>query len=272
MCIRDSGWAANGHYFQKNVPALNKAGLRCLTIDHRGMGDSGKPGHGHRVSRIAADVQGLLQHVQPAQPVVMCGVSLGFTIISLFLEIYGDKQVSGACFVDQTCAMYQRPGWYSGALELNNPSMCADLVANLEHNFEGLAGGIVSGGFGEVGPDEQEMAFMKEQVLKCDPVHLGRLMEDHANLDMRDLMPQIQVPVLNCIGGQTKCHEIAGMEYIGHAVPRGKNAVFDKFGHFLYWEDPKRFNQCLIEFTESCNSNAPEQAVAQLVGGVWSTV
>ena len=31
--------------------------------------------------------------------------------------------------------------WHSGALELNNPSHCADLRANLELNFEQLASG-----------------------------------------------------------------------------------------------------------------------------------
>ena len=38
------------------------------------------------------------------------GTSLGFTIISLYLEIYGQTGVNGVCFVDQTCAMYQRKG------------------------------------------------------------------------------------------------------------------------------------------------------------------
>ena len=46
------------------------------------------------------------------------------------------------------------------------------------------------------------------------------------------------VPVLNFIGGATKCHHIAGIMYIGDSVPDGTNLVYDSFGHFLYATSP----------------------------------
>lgn len=188
-------WSANGTYWQKNVPALRNVGFRCLTLDYRSMGDSDKPGHGFRVSRLAADLHCFLEHLTLSKKVVLCGSSLGFTVISLYLEIFGQSRVAGVCFVDQSCAMYHRPGWYTGAPDLSNPSMCADLMLNLKLNFDQLVEGIIEGGFGEVriestsalagrnkvdskvGPTAADREFMRKQIRKCDPVALGLLMQ-----------------------------------------------------------------------------------------------
>jgi len=31
-------------------------------------------------------------------------------------------------------------------------------------------------------------------------------------------------------------------------MPNGRNVEFEGFGHFLYWEDPERFNKELATF------------------------
>ena len=231
--------------------------MRVITVDHRGMGDSDKPGHGHRVCRLSADVRDLLAHLEAqsslSQKVVLCGCSLGFTIITLFLELFGDAKVAGVAFVDQSAAMYSRPGWTTGAPELSNAAMTADLAAALHHDFDGLADGIISGGFGKLAPTAQERAFFKPHILKCDAHFLGKLMEDHANLDMRDLLPTLRVPCLNFIGGSTKCHHIDGIAHIGNPMPNGRNVTFDDYGHFLYFEAPERFNREIASFVLECN-------------------
>ena len=124
------GWSANGSYFSHNVPALRDR-FRCVTLDHRGMGDSAKPGHGHRVSRLSADVRDLLEHLQlesTASRVHLCGCSLGFTIIMGFLELFeNDMPISSVSFVDQSAAMFHKAGWNHGSPGLSNPAMLADL-------------------------------------------------------------------------------------------------------------------------------------------------
>lgn len=254
------GWSANGEYFSRNVPELAET-LRVVTVDHRGMGRSEKPGHGSRVSRISADVRDLLDHLDTnaalSQKVVMCGCSLGFTIISLYLEMFGSQKVSGVSFVDQSAAMYHRGDWCHGAPGLSNPAMCETLVAMLRLDFPSVVEGTVEGGYGEVGPTDEESAFMREQVSLCDADFLVRLMQDHANLDMRDFLPKIEVPVLNFIGGATKCHHKEGISYIGDHVAQGRNVEYDGYGHFLYWEAPRQFNADIREFVLRCHGGKP---------------
>ena len=56
-----------------------------------------------------------------------------------------------------------------------------DLVCALKYDFESLADGIISCGFGDTAPTDDERAFFKPQILKCDSAFLGKLMEDHGN-------------------------------------------------------------------------------------------
>lgn len=213
------------------------------------MGESEHPGHGFRVSRIAADVHCLLTKLN-IERAVLCGTSLGFTVIMSYLELFGYSRIDGVAFVDQSACMAYKPGWSTGAPELSNRAQVAELSAQLLSNFEGLADGIISAGFGALPPSDRERSFFREQILKCDPRHLGALMEDHANLDFRDLLPHVKCPVLNFVGGCTKCHSIRGIEYIGEKVPRGRNVTFENAGHWLYYEEPARFNDELLEFVK----------------------
>ena len=72
---------------------------------------------------------------------MLCGCSLGFTIICLYLENYGTARIAGVSFVDQSAAMYHRPGWVTGAPHLSDPAMCAGTnhpSLQLSHALAGL--------------------------------------------------------------------------------------------------------------------------------------
>lgn len=245
------GWGANGHWFDRNVELARTH--RMVTLDYRGMGESDHPGHGFRVSRLAADVRCLLLELN-LDNVVLVGTSLGFTVIVNYLELFGYDRVAGAAFVDQSACMYSKPGWCTGAPELSNATLVADLNAALLNDFDSLADGIISGGFGVTPPSDVERSFFKAHILKCDPRALGALMYDHANLDMRDYLPHVRCPVLNFIGGATKCHLIPGIAYIGETCPRGRNVTFERAGHWLYWEEPLRFVAAILEFVAMCTA------------------
>eukprot|EP00467_Chlorarachnion_reptans_P025703 CAMPEP_0114530316 /NCGR_PEP_ID=MMETSP0109-20121206/25372_1 /TAXON_ID=29199 /ORGANISM="Chlorarachnion reptans, Strain CCCM449" /LENGTH=334 /DNA_ID=CAMNT_0001712915 /DNA_START=182 /DNA_END=1186 /DNA_ORIENTATION=- len=241
------GWTANGRWFDKNTPFLSENGLRVVTLDYRGMGDSEKPGHGTRVSRISKDVKELLDYLA-LQKATLIGTSMGFTVISLYYEMFQKHRLAGVGFVDQTAAQFMKPGW-----EYGSPGNCAremviDLQAELKYNPSNFARAVATGGFGVTPPTEEEYKWFSREFMKCDLEFCGRLMEDHANLDMRDLIPHMKLPVLNFLGGSTKCHNFDGMAYIGEHAPNALNVTYDSFGHWLYWEDADRFNKHVLEF------------------------
>lgn len=196
------GWGANGRWFDRNVPALSQR-LRVLTLDYRGMGDSEHAAYGHRVSRLSADVHCLLKELD-VNKAVLCGTSLGFTVIMNYVEIFGYDRLTGLAFVDQSACMYYKPGWALGAPELSNMSQVAALEAQLHSDFPALADAIISSGFGAQPASDRDREFFKDQILKSDPRALAAIMYNHANLDFRDLLPHLELPVLNFVGGTAR--------------------------------------------------------------------
>lgn len=62
--------------------------------------------------------------------------------------------------------------------------------------------------------------------------------------------------------GSTKCHHIRGIEYIGEHVPRGRNVTFESAGHWLYYEEPARFNAELLDFIQMAAAEGAERKLA----------
>lgn len=50
------GWSGSGDYFRETLEHLDLTGLRAVTVDLRGHGDSGKPASGYTDERLAKDV------------------------------------------------------------------------------------------------------------------------------------------------------------------------------------------------------------------------
>ena len=65
------GWDQSARAFCRNVPALSEK-YQVVTVDFRGHGESEKPSHGYRISRLAMDVHQLLEHLD-LKDVVLLG-------------------------------------------------------------------------------------------------------------------------------------------------------------------------------------------------------
>eukprot|EP00966_Prymnesium_polylepis_P062381 1447563-Prymnesium_polylepis.1 len=66
-------------------------------------------------------------------------------------------------------------------------------------------------------------AVLKAETLKCDPIHLGKLMADHAQIDWRPILPRLSVPCLNLYGSESGCFPVEGLQAVGSLIPDCKN-------------------------------------------------
>ena len=69
------GWAGSGHYFDQTLAHLDLKGLRAVTMDMRGHGDSDKPDSGYTDERFARDAIAVADAVR-ADDIVMVGFSM----------------------------------------------------------------------------------------------------------------------------------------------------------------------------------------------------
>ena len=70
------GYPASGRAWDKQVPALLKAGHRVITSDRRGFGRSSQPVVGYDYDTFAADLHALLEHLD-LREAVLAGHSMG---------------------------------------------------------------------------------------------------------------------------------------------------------------------------------------------------
>ncbi|SHJ32105.1 Pimeloyl-ACP methyl ester carboxylesterase [Tessaracoccus bendigoensis DSM 12906] len=70
------GWPLSGSTFNRNAASFYEAGLRVITYDRRGFGESGKPDSGYDYDTLAADTASLLEYLDLHDAVVL-GFSMG---------------------------------------------------------------------------------------------------------------------------------------------------------------------------------------------------
>lgn len=220
---------------------------------------------------------------------VPVGCSIGAAVLWTYVELFGDDDFAGFVFVDQ--APLQDRSVFGGDGDENGNGNgdggawdaskahrgCYDEATTQAaqetwtRNPAAAHAGLVADCLGyrfapepEGGDDlsEERRAsderFFAQISAQCDPVWLARLLADHTRYDHREAIEEgVTVPTLVLAGRRTGCFPLEGMRETVKRVERGQGkglarfVVFDS-GHWLFWEEPERFNGVVGEFVDSC--------------------
>lgn len=286
------GFSGSSEYFQRNVAALS-ASAWVVAVDLRGHGESGRPRGGYHVARLAADLREVVLFLRSSvRPpgglrIVPVGCSIGAAVLWTYAELFGDRGAddgfAGAVFVDQ--APLQDRSGFDGWDASRAHRGCFDEASMLgaqrawidtpEDAYRGLVADCLGYRFAPRDGDgvdaaraAADEAFFTAQSRRCDPVWLARLLADHTRYDHREACELVRVPVLVMAGQRTGCFPLDGMRETVARVRKGRRdrgeedaeaaARWLEFesGHWLFWEEPDRFNRELLAFAEQCTRNA----------------
>ncbi|KAI1401528.1 alpha/beta-hydrolase [Hypoxylon fuscum] len=246
------GWAQTAAQFKKQVEHF-KTKYRVTTYDHRGHGDSEKPAHGYRVTRLAADLENLLVQLD-LRDVTLIGHSMGSSVIWAHWDLYAHDRIAKVVLVDQPSAMTANPAW--------SPAQIAEAgaVFSEAQKFEvanalrspqwkdmwvGMAKGFFTPDF-----DAADFEWMLQMSTKQPPEIGAAMILNHASMDWRDVIPLINVPTL-VVGGKASLVPPQAVEWIAKQIPGARLEIFEKEergSHFMFWENPEKFNRILDEF------------------------
>lgn len=98
-------------------------------------------------------------------------------------------------------------------------------------------------------PEEGES--LAREIDTCPPTVRADIMADHTHLDWRDLFLQIRLPVLVCVGRQSKVSPWQGSAYVGEHIPGAQTVFFEHSGHMPFYEEPAKCNQVVRDFVLS---------------------
>jgi len=213
--------------------------------------------------------------------IVAIGCSIGAAILWTYIELYGGcSDFAGFVFVDQ--APLQDALWFSENDEDNwgpdkHHKGCYDeqtltsarkawMLPYPEMNatYEGLVNECL--GYRQPNDNtlvtkvqcEIDEAFFADISAQCDGKWLGRLMADHTRNDHREAIEMIDLPTLVMAGEKSGCFPLQGMLETARRIKKARResmkgkvaiSVFES-GHWLFYEDAKRFNREVLEFVD----------------------
>ncbi|KAI1379027.1 alpha/beta-hydrolase [Hypoxylon crocopeplum] len=249
------GWVQTAAQFKKQVEHF-KTHYRVTTYDHRGHGDSDKPSFGYRVARLAADLECLLVQLD-LRDVTLVGHSMGSSVIWAHWDLFAHDRLRKLVFVDQAPALTADPAWspeqVAEAGAVFSAAQRFDVAAALRGPQWKEAWTGLSKGFFSPDVDPKDFEWALEQQMKAPPEVAAALMLDHAAQDWRDVIPRINVPTL-VVGAKGSMVAVQGMEWITKQIPGARLEIFEKEeggSHFMFWENPEKFNRILEEFLKA---------------------
>jgi pimeloyl-ACP methyl ester carboxylesterase len=274
------GFSGSSEYFVRNTKALSQNHW-VVAPDMRGHGRSQRTRYGYHVARLAKDFHELITTVirprNQTTRIYAVGCSIGAAVLWTYVELFTDLELAGLIFVDQAPLQDRSmfDGWGLGLAHYGCYNEATTLEAQRswasedpkiqEETYSGLVASCLGYRYALMPEDnisdEQRKAdeeFFTAISRACHGPWLARLLADHTRYDHREAVELISKPVLVMAGKRSGCFSVDGMmETVRRAQKyRAQKAnaeimVFDS-GHWLFWEEPERFNREVLEFVKKC--------------------
>lgn len=247
------GWPLSGRSWESQVPALIDAGYRVITYDRRGFGKSSQPYSGYEYDTFAADLNGLLEHLD-LREATLVGFSMGGGEVARYISTYGTERVSKAVFAAAVPPYLYKAednpdgGLDDGAIEEFQNGIKGDRIAFLDtftQNFfaAGDRTDLVSEPFRLYNRNIAAMASPKG-TLDC--------IKAFAKTDFREDLKKINIPTLILHGDSdgTVPFEVSGKR-THEMVPGSELVVIEGAPHGFNATHAEEFNRGLIRFLNS---------------------
>ncbi|KAI1658776.1 alpha/beta-hydrolase [Daldinia decipiens] len=249
-----AGWVQTAAQFKKQVEHF-KTKYRITTYDHRGHGESDKPTFGYRISRLAADLEALLTQLD-LRNATLVAHSMGSSVTWAHWDLFPHDRISKLVFIDQSPSMTANPEWtpaqVAEAAAIFQPSQRFDIANALRGPQWKETWTALSRSFYTPDADPKDIEWALAQSMKASPENAAALMADHVAIDYRDIFSRINVPTLS-FAARGSLFPTAALEWIAKQTG-GRVEVFEKEeggSHFLFWENPEKFNRILEGFLSS---------------------
>lgn len=242
------GWTCSSKFWRKNVPELSKY-FRVITIDLRGHGNSSKILTGHTISQYASDVRALIEHLG-LNDVTLVGWSLGGPVVLSYYEQFkDDSRLKTLGLVDTDPFPFNPADWNPHGLK--------------NYNYDGMNAGLTSymadpkkfntahtaKMFNEGKVNDSDLEWISAELDKT-PVWIGvAAYSDYVMSDHAKVLPTIKIPTIVFATDSANYKTGLAMgKSIAAQIPNSTFVPFANAGHILFYEQPEKFNQALIDF------------------------
>lgn len=99
-----------------------------------------------------------------------------------------------------------------------------------------------------VGAEDRGCSLQQSYLMSDESA--AALLQNHASMDWRDVLPRLDVPTL-VVAAEASVFPAEGVRKVGERIPGAKVVTFGKEeggSHFMFWENPEKFNRLVEEF------------------------
>lgn len=246
------GWSQTAAMFRYQIEALSPL-FRVIAPDMRGHGQSDKPAHGYRVSRLATDLRELISGLGLSR-VNLAGHSMGCAVAWCYWDLFGGRDLARLVFMDQEPIMLANPAWSEPERKVAGASLGQARLFEFCNQLAGpgcdqARAEFIGGRFTAAASPEMVQWVLSEN-RQMPAAFAARLLFDHAGNDWRDVMPRITAPCL-VITGEASNKPLESQQWICRQIPDCRLEVFgaEEGGqHFMFLENPAKTNRLLAGF------------------------
>lgn len=246
------GWSQTAEQFKHQIAGLSDR-YRVIALDMRGHGQSDKPDHGYRISRLAKDVHDVILALD-LRDVAILGHSMGCSVIWCYWDLYGAEHLSKILLIDQMPMATRNPDWSDEEAKTYGAIFTAESLYQTINALAGPEGVETTKGFIGNMVTEAMTAETRDWMIACNlklpRAHAATLLFHHATQDWRDTIPRLRLPTL-VVGGRSSLIPWVACQWIHEQIPGSRLEIFEEAEggqHFMFVENPEKFNATVAGF------------------------
>ena len=243
------GWPLSSRSWESQVPALIGAGYRVISYDRRGFGWSSQPWDGYDYDTFAADLDGLMQHLD-LKGAALVGFSMGGGEVARYLGKYGTGRVAKAVFASAVppFLLKSQDNPDGGLDEATLAQFQGGVKKDRMEFLEEFTKNFFSAGGSQM-VSKQQRKYARDIAAFASPKGTLDCIAAFGRTDFRGDLKKVTVPTLVLHGDSDAIvpFEVSGKRT--HESIKGSQLVLIKGGpHGVNASHPEPFNKALIGF------------------------
>ncbi|MCX8010526.1 MAG: alpha/beta hydrolase [Ignavibacteria bacterium] len=234
------GFPLSKEMWNPQINFLSAKGIKAITIDLRGFGESSEPPLPFTITDLADDVIDLLNHLK-IDKCFIGGMSMGGYVLLNLLERFQERFL-GAIFIatranaDDEAAKERRTSLIKSAKEMG--------IKTVTDAFKNI---LFADKTHLMNPKliyDVELLMLKTSLNGI----IGGLEAIRERKDYVDFLSEIKIPSLIVHGKNDKAVQFQNAELIADKIPNSKLVIIEEGGHMVNLECPEQVNDSILKF------------------------
>jgi len=243
------GWPLSQEMWEYQLEPLVDAGLRVITYDRRGFGQSDKPWNGYDYNTLAGDLRAMLDQLD-LQDVTLVGFSMGGGEVARYFSKYGDDRVTQVVLISSVLPFLAKTANNENGIPKEKGD---ELMAQLTNDRIGFLDEFGKQFFGIKMLNHPVSAPLLDYYRMLGSLASARAtrecMKSFGSTDFRKDTAKINVPTLIIHGSEDHTVPIEiSSDKSSQLVPDSQYVVYQGAPHGLFYTHKERLSDDLIEF------------------------